>query len=151
MLQCELPEKVWSKQKKIFANTYKFCNHDINMSNLLLWKSVHSYENIVVVREKRYLQSSKYARYYWYRLRTQTVCKDFEIMHLGKCHDLYVKSYTLLVLDVFNIVQSMCFEMHWLDPALFFWQTALKETKIKLDLLTKDEYNLCCFVIKTIN
>ena len=76
----------------------------------MLWKSVHSYENIVVVREKRYLQSSKYARYYWYRLRTQTVCKDFEIMHLGKCHDLYVKSHTLLVLDVFNIVQSMCFE-----------------------------------------
>ena len=72
-------------------------------------------------------------------------------MHLGKCHDLYVKGHTLLVLDLFNIVQSMCFKMNWLDPALFFWQTALKETKIKLDLLTKDKYNLCCFVIKTIN
>ena len=29
------------------------------------------------------------------------VCKDFVIKNLGECHDLYVRSDTLLLVDVF--------------------------------------------------
>ena len=34
---------------------------------------------------------------------TQRVCKDFEIKKLGKYHDLYVQSDTLLYLRTFRI------------------------------------------------
>ena len=38
--------------------------------------------------------------------RTQRVCKDFEIKKLGKYHDLYVQSDTLLLADVFENIQN---------------------------------------------
>ena len=30
------------------------------------------------------------------------VCKGFKIKNLGECHDLYVQSDTLLLIDIFN-------------------------------------------------
>ena len=33
---------------------------------------------------------------------TKSVCKDFEIKNLGKYHDLYAQSNTLLLADVFE-------------------------------------------------
>ena len=70
------------------------------------------------------------------------VNKNFKIKNLGKYHDLYVQSDTLLLPDVFNDFRNMCLEIYDLDPARFFsatwlaWQAALKKTKVKLDLLT---------------
>ena len=70
------------------------------------------------------------------------VCNDFEIKNVGECHDLYVKSDTLLLADVFENFRNMCFEICKLDPAKFFlapglaWQAGLKKTKVKPDLLT---------------
>ena len=69
------------------------------------------------------------------------VCKDFEIKNLGKYHDLYVKSETLLLADVFENFRNMCIEIYELDPAKCLsapglaWQATLKKTKVKLDLL----------------
>ena len=67
------------------------------------------------------------------------LCKDFEIKNVGKYHDMYVQSDTLLFADVFeNLRNKLC----KLDRAKFLsapglaWQTALKKTKVKLDLLT---------------
>ena len=34
------------------------------------------------------------------------VCKDFEIKNLGKNHDLYLKSDTLILADVFKIFRK---------------------------------------------
>ena len=34
------------------------------------------------------------------------VCKDFEIKHLGKYHDLYLKSHTLMLGDVFKNLEG---------------------------------------------
>ena len=70
------------------------------------------------------------------------VCKDFEIKNLGEYHDLYLKSDTLLLADVFKNFRKMCLKTHYLDPAKFLsapglaWQAALKKTEEKLELLT---------------
>ena len=72
----------------------------------------------------------------------------FEIKNLGKYHDFYVLSNTLLLADVFrNMCRNMCIKVYKLDPAknLFSsWlkqRTALRNIEIKLDLLT----NIVCY------
>ena len=58
------------------------------------------------------------------------VCKDFEIKSLGKYHDLYLKSDTLLLADVFENCKKLCLKIYQLDPAKFLstpglaWQAA---------------------------
>ena len=47
------------------------------------------------------------------------VCKNFEIKNLGKYHDLYIQSDTLLLADLFENVRNMCLETYQLDPANF--------------------------------
>ena len=61
-------------------------------------------------------------------MQAKRVCKD-----LGKYHDLYLKSDTLLLADVFENVRKMCLKIYNLDPAKFrsalrlAWQADLKE------------------------
>ena len=61
-------------------------------------------------------------------MQAKRVCKD-----LGKYHDLYLKSDTLLLADVFENVRKMCLKIYNLDPAKFCsaprlaWQADLKE------------------------
>ena len=50
---------------------------------------------------------------------TQRVCKDFEIKNFGEYHDLYVRSYTLLLANVFDNFRNMCIKICKLDPAKF--------------------------------
>ena len=70
------------------------------------------------------------------------VCKEFKIKDLGEYHDLYVKSDTFLLADVFENFRNMCFELFGLDPARFLsapglaCKVALNKTKVKLSLLT---------------
>ena len=55
---------------------------------------------------------------------------------------MFVQRNTLLLADVFENSRNMCLQIYELDPAKFLsapglaWQAALKETKVKLDLLT---------------
>ena len=46
----------------------------------------------------------KYADY----MHLKRICKDFKIKDLGKYHDLYLKSDTLLLNDVFGNFRKMC-------------------------------------------
>ena len=68
--------------------------------------------------------------------------KDFEMKNLGEYHDLYLKSDTLLLVDVFENFRKMYLKIHPLDPVKFLsapelaWQVALKLTEVKLELLT---------------
>ena len=70
------------------------------------------------------------------------VFKDFEIKNLGEYHDLYLKSDTLLLADVFENFSKMCLNIYQLDSAKSLsapglaWQAALKKTAVKLELLT---------------
>ena len=35
-------------------------------------------------------------------IHAKRICKDFELKNLGECHNLYLKSDTLLLADVFK-------------------------------------------------
>ena len=76
------------------------------------------------------------------RAHLKRVCRDFRIKNLGEYHDLYVQSNTLFLADVLENFRNMCLEIYELDPAHIVttpglaWQAALKNTKVRLDLLT---------------
>ena len=137
---------------KRFANTYEFCNKDINKFVLLLKKGVYPYEymdnwerfdemllpnkkafygdlNIEVITDADYRHANK-------------VFKEFKLKHLGEYHNLYVQSDTLLLADVFENFRNMCIKVYEIDPAHFLtapglaWQACVKKTDVKLELLT---------------
>ena len=59
-------------------------------------------------------------------MHVKRVCKDFEIKHFGEYYDLYLKSDTLRLADVFGNFRKVCLEIYQLDPA-----------KVELELLTE--------------
>ena len=75
-------------------------------------------------------------------IHAKRVCKDFDIENLGKHHDLYLKSDTLLLADVFKNLRKLCLNIYHLGPAKFLsapglaWQVTLEKTEVKLELLT---------------
>ena len=75
-------------------------------------------------------------------MHVNIACKDYEIKNVGEYHDLYIKSDTLLLADVFENFRKMCLKVYHLDPVKFLsapglaWQAALKRTEVKLELLT---------------
>ena len=70
------------------------------------------------------------------------VFKSCKLENLGDYHDLYAKSDTLLLADVFENFRDMC-----LQPRLA-WQVCLKKTNIELELLT--DYDMLLMVEKGI-
>ena len=80
------------------------------------------------------------------------VFKSFKLEKLGDYHDLYVKSDTLLLADVFENFRDTCIKEYELDPAHFVslpgltWQACLKKTNIELELLT--DYDMLLMVEK---
>ena len=142
--------KLDEKLKKKFKNTFKFSNNDINKFILLLRKGVYSYEYMddwekfkeTTLPEKEVFCSNlnmeeiTCADY----MHGKRVCKDFEIKNLCEYHDLYLKSGTLLLANVFENFRKMCLKAYQLDPAKFLsppglaWQAALKKTEAKLEL-----------------
>ena len=104
--------KIDKELKKRFKNTFKFSDNDINKFILLLRKGVYPYEymddwrkfNEKTLPEKEEfcsnlnMEDTTDADY----MHAKRVCKDFEIKNLGEYHDLYLKSDTLLLADVFE-------------------------------------------------
>ena len=52
-------------------------------------------------------------------IHAKRVCKDIEIKHLGEYHDLYLKSDTLLLVDVFKNFRKKSLKISHLDPVKF--------------------------------
>ena len=75
-------------------------------------------------------------------MHAKKVCKDFEIKSLGEYYDLCLKSDTWLLADVFENFRKICLKIYHLGPVKVFahlglaWQATLKNTEVKLELLT---------------
>ena len=71
----------------------------------------------------------------------EKVFDEFNIKNLGKYHDLYVQSDTLLLVDVFENFRDKYIEVYGLDPVYFLsaqglaWQACLRKTGVKLELI----------------
>ena len=70
------------------------------------------------------------------------VFEKFNLNNLGDYHDLYVKSDTLLLADVFENFRNACLNNYELDPTHFVslpglaWKACLKKTNVELELIT---------------
>ena len=146
-------EKEFNKELlERFANTYKFCDNNLNKFILLLRKGVYPYEYIdewdkfdeKVLPDKdsfysnltlENISETDYAH-------ANNVFKKFSINNLGEYHDLYVRSDTLLLADIFENFRHSCLKNYELDPAHFVslpglaWKACLKKTNVELELLT---------------
>ena len=107
-----MKKKINKELLEKFANTYQFCDNDLNKFIMLLRKGVYPYEyidgwdkfneKIIPSKESFYsnltlenISESDYAH-------ANNVFKKFNINHLGEYHDLYVRSDTLLLADIFE-------------------------------------------------
>ena len=138
--------------KKRFKNTFKFSSSDISKFILLLRKGVYPYEYMdewqklnktsLPQKEEFYsnlnMEDITDADY----MHAKKVCKDFEIRHLGEYNDFYLKSNSLLLADVLKNFRKMRLKIYHLDLLKKFsapglaWQADLKNTEIKLEILT---------------
>ena len=72
--------------------------------------------------------------------------KTFDINTMSEYHDLYLKSDVLLPADVFESFRKTCLQYYKLDSCHYFtipglsWDTMLKMTNIKLELMTNVEF-----------
>ena len=55
----------------------------------------------VISRQGRFWKTPKHGRYYWCRLHTKKVRKDFEKENLGEYHDLNIQSGTLCTWELY--------------------------------------------------
>ena len=161
-IDCEKKyEKEFNKELlERFANTYKFCNNDLDKFIMLLRKGVYPYEyidewdkfseKVLPGKDSFYsnltLENISEIDY----AHANNVFKKFNINNLGEYHELYVRSDTLLLADIFENFRQSCLENYELDPAHFVslpglvWQACLKKTYVELELLT--DYDMLLMV-----
>ena len=161
-IDCEKEyEKEFNKELlERFANTYKFCDNDLDKFIILLRKGVYPYEyidewdkfneKVLPGKESFYsnltLENISEIDY----AHAKNVFKKFNINNLGEYHDLYVRCDTLLLADIFENFRQSCLENYELDPAHFVslpglaWQACLKKTNVELELLT--DYDMLLIV-----
>ena len=132
--------------------THEFCDKDINRFILLLRKRIYSYEYIYSwERFDETALPDKEAFYISLNMKgiisvdyrhAKRVYKELKLKNQGDHHDLYVKSDTILLADVFENFRNKCIEISGLDPTHFLsasglvWQASFKKTGVKLELLT---------------
>ena len=104
-------EKEFNKELiERFANTYKFCNNDLDKFIMLLRKGVYPCEYIdewdkfieKVLPGKESFYSNLTLENVSETDHANNVFKKFNINNLGEYHDLYVRSDTLLLADIFE-------------------------------------------------
>ena len=123
-------KKDFSKELiKRFANTYEFCNEDINKLIFLLRKSAYPYEyadsweifNETSLPDKEAFYSNLHMKDITdiNHRHAKRVFKSLNNKNLGDYHDLHVQSDTLLLADVFENFRNMCIKVYEVDPAHF--------------------------------
>ena len=118
IFRCFDCKKNYEKEMERFSNTYEFCDNDLNKFVMLLRKGVYPYEyidgwdkfteKIIPSKESFYsnltLENITEVDF----IHTNNVFKTFELNILGDYHDLYVRSDTLLLADVFENFRKAC-------------------------------------------
>ena len=138
-----------SQIKEKFPAIYSKFGDDIDKFMLLLRKGVYPYEYMdswekfnetkPPPKEKFYSNLSKQGITEKDYKHMQKVWDTFKIKNLGEYHDLYVRSDTSLLANVFENFRNICINTYQLDPAYFVslpslaWQACLKKTKVKLE------------------
>ena len=91
------------------------------------------------------------------------VWKEFKIRNMGEYHDLYLKTNTILLANVFESFRSVCMENYALDPAHFYtapglaWKACLKKRGIRLklpldpDMLLMFERGICGGITQSVH
>ena len=136
---------------KRFANTYNFCDNDLNKFIVLLRKGVYPYE--YMDNWERFDETSLPDKESFYNSlnmeniddidyrHSNNVLKKFKLKNLGEYHDLYVQCNTLLLADVFENFRNMCIKVYELATAHFLslsglaWQACLKKNKCKIRII----------------
>ena len=111
-------EKYFNKELiKRLANTYNFCNNDLNKFILLLRKGIYPYE--YMGNWERFNETSLPDKESFYSSLNieniddidyrhgNNVFKKFKLKNLGEYHHLHVQSNTLLLTDVFENFRNM--------------------------------------------
>ena len=135
-----------------FSNIYEFCNYDMNKFMVLLRKDVYPYEYMdewnKFDEKKLPCKESFYSSLTMEDIsdtdykHANNVFKKFNLNNLGDYHDLYVRSDTLLLADVFENFRNACLRNYELNPTHFVslpgvaWQACLKKTNVELKLIT---------------
>ena len=134
-----------------FSN-YEFCSYDMNKFMVLLRKGVYPYEYMdewdKFNEKKLPCKESFYSNLTMEDVsdtdykHANNVFEKFNLNNLGDYHDLYVRSDTLLLADVFENFRNACLNNYELDPTHFVslpglaWQVCLKKTNVELELIT---------------
>ena len=135
-----------------FSNVYQFCIYDMNKFMVLLRKGVYPYEYMddwdKFNEKKLPCKESFYSNLTMEDIsdtdykHANNVFEKFNLNNLGDYHDLYVRSDTLLLADVFENFSNACLNNYELDPTHFVslpglaWQACLKKTNVELELIT---------------
>ena len=122
-------EKYFNKELiQTFANTYEFCNGDLNIFIFLLRKGVYPYEHMD--SWERFNETSLPDKESFYsnlnmgditdveHRHAKRIFKNLSKKNLGNYHDLYVQSDTLLLADVFEKSRNMCIKVYGLTFCL---------------------------------
>ena len=152
----ELKEKV--------PNIYQFCYDELHKFFLSLRKGVYPYE--YVDSWEKFNEAALPPKKEFYSnlnledisdedyKHVQKVLDVFKIKNLDEYHDLYVQSATLLLSNINENFRNMCLNIYELDPTYFVsapglaWQAYLKNTGVKLELLT--DYGMILMIEKGI-
>ena len=139
--RCEKCTKMIEGLIKKFPSIYQFCNGGLIKLILLLRKGVYPYEDMD--NQEKFDETTLPPNEAFYSnlnlesisdedyAHAQKIWEVFEIKNRGKYHDLYVKSDTLLLADVFENFRDMCLDKYELDPVYFVsapelaWQACL--------------------------
>ena len=116
-----------------FSNTYEFCDKDLNKFVMLLRKGVYPYEymdgwdkfNEKIIPSKESFYSNLTLENITEVDYANNVFKTFELNNLGDYHDLYVRSDTLLLADVFENFRKAYIKNYELDPVHFIFLPGL--------------------------
>ena len=149
------------KQSRGLSRFQHLIKHTENSkAPLLLRKGVYCYK-YTDGPEKFELKSLPPIRAFYSSLTKETISKEdyeyaqevwqtFCIQNLGKFHDLYLLTDTLLLADVFDNFREFCFDhyglycLHFQTLPSLSSQVCLKMTKVRLELLTDPtKYKFC--------